>query len=137
MFFMLCVFFFLMIRRPPRSTRTDTLFPYTTLFRSAASLPGRAHVSLPGRSRHRDVGTPVHGLSDQDLQVRWLSRAAVDAHHRLESQLLHDLRSRRRQCRFLKSGRSEERRVGKRCVRTSSTRWWLDLCKNKKNKKQK
>src|SRR3546814_13415916 len=28
------VFFFLMIRRPPRSTRTDTLFPYTTLFRS-------------------------------------------------------------------------------------------------------
>src|SRR3546814_10776913 len=30
------VFFFLMIRRPPRSTRTDTLFPYTTLFRSAS-----------------------------------------------------------------------------------------------------
>src|SRR3546814_11490329 len=28
-------FVFLMIRRPPRSTRTDTLFPYTTLFRSA------------------------------------------------------------------------------------------------------
>src|SRR3546814_10932518 len=28
-------FFFLMIRRPPRSTLTDTLFPYTTLFRSA------------------------------------------------------------------------------------------------------
>src|SRR3546814_15819007 len=32
-----CVYFiFLMIRRPPRSTRTDTLFPYTTLFRSPA-----------------------------------------------------------------------------------------------------
>src|SRR3546814_9833556 len=31
------MFFFLMIRRPPRSTRTDTLFPYTTLFRSADS----------------------------------------------------------------------------------------------------
>src|SRR3546814_20196832 len=30
---LMCVFF-LMIRRPPRSTRTDTLFPYTTLFRS-------------------------------------------------------------------------------------------------------
>src|SRR3546814_14486282 len=28
------ILFFLMIRRPPRSTRTDTLFPYTTLFRS-------------------------------------------------------------------------------------------------------
>src|SRR3546814_7769935 len=38
-------FFFLMIRRPPRSTRTDTLFPYTTLFRSA--LPGR----VPRRKR--------------------------------------------------------------------------------------
>src|SRR3546814_15325511 len=31
---------FLMIRRPPRSTRTDTLFPYTTLFRSPG---GRGH----------------------------------------------------------------------------------------------
>src|SRR3546814_8490413 len=31
---MIYFFFFLMIRRPPRSTRTDTLFPYTTLFRS-------------------------------------------------------------------------------------------------------
>src|SRR3546814_6599760 len=30
-------FFFLMIRRPPRSTRTDTLFPYTTLFRSVVA----------------------------------------------------------------------------------------------------
>src|SRR3546814_11151490 len=30
----ICYFFVLMIRRPPRSTRTDTLFPYTTLFRS-------------------------------------------------------------------------------------------------------
>src|SRR3546814_4490062 len=34
------VFFFLMIRRPPRSTRTDTLFPYTTLFRSAPGAAG-------------------------------------------------------------------------------------------------
>src|SRR3546814_18779714 len=33
-----CVRFFLMIRRPPRSTRTDTLFPYTTLFRSKRPL---------------------------------------------------------------------------------------------------
>src|SRR3546814_12934788 len=35
------IFFFLMIRRPPRSTRTDTLFPYTTLFRST---PGPFHI---------------------------------------------------------------------------------------------
>src|SRR3546814_6606867 len=36
------LFFLLMIRRPPRSTRTDTLFPYTTLFRS-----GGAHRPSP------------------------------------------------------------------------------------------
>src|SRR3546814_20380033 len=36
--------FFLMIRRPPRSTRTDTLFPYTTLFRSEILLDQRAHL---------------------------------------------------------------------------------------------
>src|SRR3546814_16442710 len=34
-------FCFVMIRRPPRSTRPDTLFPYTTLFRSQPALPGR------------------------------------------------------------------------------------------------
>src|SRR3546814_2295433 len=34
MLYVIIYFFFLMIRRPPRSTRTDTLFPYTTLFRS-------------------------------------------------------------------------------------------------------
>src|SRR3546814_1713185 len=34
-----------MIRRPPRSTRTDTLFPYTTLFRSAVH-----HVAIPDRA---------------------------------------------------------------------------------------
>src|SRR3546814_12345998 len=34
------LFFFLMIRRPPRSTRTDTLFPYTTLFRSFVQWSG-------------------------------------------------------------------------------------------------
>src|SRR3546814_13180476 len=36
------LFFVLMIRRPPRSTRTDTLFPYTTLFRSVVDQPGQA-----------------------------------------------------------------------------------------------
>src|SRR3546814_18226551 len=38
---MLVLFFFLMIRRPPRPTRTDTLFPTTTLFRSKAAAGGR------------------------------------------------------------------------------------------------
>src|SRR6056297_1161910 len=44
-------FFFLMIRRPPRSTRTDTLFPYTTLFQSD---PG------PGRGPDRDHPSALH-----------------------------------------------------------------------------
>src|SRR3546814_1873364 len=52
------VFFFLMIRRPPRSTRTDTLFPYTTLFRSRCGRPGRFPAvsrTPPGRA-HRPAG---------------------------------------------------------------------------------
>src|SRR3546814_3661674 len=46
--FAFILFFFLMIRRPPRSTRTDTLFPYTTLFRShaEAQAEGIARVDL-------------------------------------------------------------------------------------------
>src|SRR3546814_14323290 len=49
-----CVhFFFLMIRRPPRSTRTDTLFPYTTLFRSPRGILRAPH---PRRLR------PVPGI---------------------------------------------------------------------------
>src|SRR3546814_10554586 len=46
--------FFVMIRRPPRSTRTDTLFPYTTLFRSRMAARGRRR-SLYGRTRRRRV----------------------------------------------------------------------------------
>src|SRR3546814_3175474 len=40
-----CFFCVLMIRRPPRSTRTDTLFPYTTLFRSIVLRSGLRHFS--------------------------------------------------------------------------------------------
>src|SRR3546814_13787203 len=48
------VCFFLMIRRPPRSTRTDTLLPYTTLFRSTggAGAPRRARFRFRRRRRH-------------------------------------------------------------------------------------
>src|SRR3546814_12978381 len=52
----LCVvslFFLYMIRRPPRSTRTDTLFPYTTLFRSLAEGRRQVHADPAGRAaRH-------------------------------------------------------------------------------------
>src|SRR3546814_5082578 len=52
-------FFFLMIRRPPRSTRTDTLFPYTTLFRSAGSASAKR--SSMRRSRRSISALPVDG----------------------------------------------------------------------------
>src|SRR3546814_3014469 len=59
-----CLFFFLMIRRPPRSTRTDTLFPYTTLFRSqqVASL-GNAR---PGHREVRRAGRPGHDVVEPE-----------------------------------------------------------------------
>src|SRR3546814_11099908 len=47
LFSFICLFFFLMIRRPPRSTRTDTLFPYTTLFRSTTLGLGAVSALLP------------------------------------------------------------------------------------------
>src|SRR3546814_2705707 len=53
-------FFFLMIRRPPRSTRTDTLFPYTTLFRSRRDQGVRGVGGGDGsdRSRARNLHRP-------------------------------------------------------------------------------
>src|SRR3546814_12030905 len=61
---MVSYFFFLMIRRPPRSTRTDTLFPYTTLFRS-----GRIDAPIGGRLRcglgRRLADHPGHALLHQ------------------------------------------------------------------------
>src|SRR3546814_17482291 len=56
-----------MIRRPPRSTRTDTLFPYTTLFRS--ELLGVLHHLL-------DVGV-AHAARRLDLDLLFLARALV------------------------------------------------------------
>src|SRR3546814_19029384 len=62
------LFFFLMIRRPPRSTRTDTLFPYTTLFRSygAVLAAGRARGVAEGQptERRRRLGGELFGLDD-------------------------------------------------------------------------
>src|SRR3546814_11852827 len=46
-----CLYCFLMIRRPPRSTRTDTIFPYTTLFRSAEAAGGDGAARAAGARR--------------------------------------------------------------------------------------
>src|SRR3546814_19993156 len=56
-------FFFLMIRRPPRSTRTDTLFPYTTLFRSEAASEAKA-----GRPRSDPVRKTNRGSLPAHLE---------------------------------------------------------------------
>src|SRR3546814_12731106 len=60
------VFFFLMIRRPPRSTRTDTLVPYTTLFRSAhdakVAFAGHRAVYRVAAIKRQAVGGGLHVL---------------------------------------------------------------------------
>src|SRR3546814_19766210 len=93
-------FLFLMIRRPPRSTRTDTLFPYTTLFRSALGLRGGDDFDLPpveaetlvdranlrlGRLRVRQEDADGAALDDRGsdagvLDVRQRLRGEDDAH---------------------------------------------------------
>src|SRR3546814_7035005 len=65
-------FFFLMIRRPPRSTRTDTLFPYTTLFRSS------------------EAGEPVK-IAEDEAQKQQAPGAAeyVPSQPRIERRIAH------------------------------------------------
>src|SRR3546814_16008819 len=62
-------FFFVMIRRPPRSTRTDTLFPYTTLFRSTHGSTALQRRGVPRLERHRGEEPRRHrraGLRQRD-----------------------------------------------------------------------
>src|SRR3546814_6365200 len=58
------LFFFVMIRRPPRSTRTDTLFPYTTLFRSREGRADRLCRSGRRRSNDRSPDPRLRGAAD-------------------------------------------------------------------------
>src|SRR3546814_14352831 len=103
MMFVLCddFFFFLMIRRPPRSTRTDTLFPYTTLFRSGFVDGGAVSIAYDSTNHawlriREDSGTlfwdtSADGLvwtnrrstaspawvSDLDIEMQLLDRTSV------------------------------------------------------------
>src|SRR3546814_14667888 len=103
--------FLLMIRRPPRSTRTDTLFPYTTLFRSRERSVARSELpehlargrEFGGRQLHPQL---VGGLDRACYPAGIPVGAARQRVHRAEN---IDLRILVRD----QPHRSEERRVGK------------------------
>src|SRR3546814_13714474 len=80
--YMITLFFFLIIRRPPRSTRTDTLFPDTTLFRSIVQAPFAEAVDglqqlfeqlrplvLPGQLRRRGGVQQRLDLADRNAAI--------------------------------------------------------------------
>src|SRR3546814_19080445 len=100
-----------MIRRPPRSKRTHTLFPYTTLFRSVGYVPQEGalfpHLTVEGNVRY--------GLSGR---AQWRDRVgevlALTGLSGLEQRFPHALSGGQQ--------RSEERRVGKGCVSTCRCR---------------
>src|SRR3546814_19117108 len=125
------VFFFLMIRRPPRSTRTDTLFPYTTLFRS---------VDHGQRAQRRPDGTEGRGIRQprQDLppprrrhraRARRSRQRADDARGARRRHLAHVLYPRRADP-GLGEARSEESRVGEACEYVSIWGGGVSLNKN-------
>src|SRR3546814_18605219 len=136
-----------MIRRPPRSTRTDPLFPYTTLFRSSAGLvlgvgagadAARDHAVPGGAARdHRPSAAlvPGRGRPCESLRVgaaarlrtgaRGLGRARVrrGALGSTRGGGTAGARTRTRRARAAARRQSEESRVGKACVSTFRTQW--------------
>src|SRR3546814_15440490 len=79
--------FFLMIRRPPRSTRTDTLFPYTTLFRSL-----RRRAGTPREGRQEAWGPPRRRPPARSRAGRGRASQRVPfpvAHRVLDDALIH------------------------------------------------
>src|SRR3546814_18048769 len=109
-------FFFLMIRRPPRSTRTDTLFPYTTLFRSAQPNVECTAVFcclFDPRQRIEYAGdrAKLPGRESQVAACPFLGMAPAKT-------LVGDARFDTPEIYIRHFLRSEERRVGKECVST-------------------
>src|SRR3546814_18108219 len=96
-----------MIRRPPRSTRTDTLFPYTTLFRSPPQFCSKLSLSGDGGSHLRAATAQL--ITDQ----------TETGDHRQPGRRLRNSRD----ADDVIVMRSEERRVGKECVSTCRSRW--------------
>src|SRR3546814_11621363 len=73
-------FFFLMIRPPPRSTRTDTLFPYTTLFRSRPQPRHRLRTGL-AIDDETEIEAFRAGWRDQHLAHLDVARCIAVPHH--------------------------------------------------------
>src|SRR3546814_13020763 len=121
------LFFFLMIRRPPRSTRTDTLFPYTTLFRSAAQIVERI-------AKSRSVAEAVQLLGEEEIARKTkfsglahalmaLSALRTPAEVLANAAALMDPFWKTVWRDAWNDRRSEERRVGEECVSTCRYRW--------------
>src|SRR3546814_14246049 len=102
-----------MLRRPPRSTRTDTLFPYTTLFRSLAVAERLAGGDAQLLVDQIDAGD-FFGHRVFDLQARV---------HFQEVELSALAEDEFDGAGVAVANRSEERRVGKECVSTCRSRW--------------
>src|SRR3546814_15375998 len=117
-----------MIRRPPRSTRTDTLFPYTTLFRSAW-LPGLAVpyvLALVELSEQAGLYLPTNiiGCDPETVRIGMEVEAVFEQVEEYFVPLFQPVSSSAGMERnSLRSARSEERRVGKECVSTCSNLW--------------
>src|SRR3546814_16694866 len=108
-----------MIRRPPRSTRTDTLFPYTTLFRSTyacRAVVGVASNRLSGHAIANAVDISAFVLADGRRISVLDDWSSSDPQNRAFMRVIHTSACKR-------FGRSEERRVGKECVSTCRSRW--------------
>src|SRR3546814_14349598 len=110
-----------MIRRPPRSTRTDTLFPYTTLFRS--HVHGRRNRRNP---RQRTLAHPHVKKLRGGVIIKQESQVTPKASPKNLRRATIEKMGRPTGLEPATSGttnRSEERRVGKECVSTCRSRW--------------
>src|SRR3546814_13520228 len=118
-----------MIRRPPRSTRTDTLFPYTTLFRSPERLrpPQRIEEQFGFQRAVGDLDEIDLVAAFQPVERRIDVGLAPDLDRAFpERRDLFDLRARGHDPRSEKlTARLEELRVRQACVWTSRSRWSL------------
>src|SRR3546814_11270083 len=129
MFIMLC-FFFLMIRRPPRSTRTDTLFPYTTLFRS--NRQWKRLITEGGQVDRRRYETAIMATLRDRLRAGDIWVEGTRNYRRFDTYLLSrrdadkvadSLPFQTDAAASLEERRPEERRAGEECGGTCRTRW--------------